>query len=103
MSAAGEPLDERTLVRSEPRRLACRRILGHPLRPRRRGYRDRAAAVAERPLEQSLTPALDAVLAQRLELIGPRRAPHERASAERPHHEHADAELLGEWQDLSLD
>src|SRR5204863_5633593 len=102
-SASGEPLDERPLVRAEPRRLPGGGILRHPLGTRRRGYRDRAALIAQDPLEERLAPGLDAVLAERLELAGRWRTAYERAAAERSHDEDADAELLGEREDLALD
>src|SRR3954451_13943413 len=103
MSAPGEALDDRPLVRPEPRRLTGSGILRDPLGARRRGDRDGAARVAPRPLEESLAPRLDAVLAQRLELGGLRCPSDQGPAAERSHHEHADTELLGERQDLALD
>src|SRR5205814_2806653 len=61
--------------------------------PPRRRNDDVDPLVGERPLQQRLLPGLDSELAQRSELLLRRWRDQRARAAERPHHDHRDAEL----------
>jgi len=62
-----------------------------------------AARVTQAPLEEGLPPRLYTPVPQRRKGLRRRRAPHQSTFREPAHHDHAEPQLVREWQDLQLD
>jgi hypothetical protein len=98
-SSGRQFLHQASLGGPEPGRGAGGGILPRVVRTRRGWDDDVNTRIGERPFEERLRPRLDA---ERLELLRIRAGHQGSRAAQRPHRDHTEIDLGGEWQDPFL-